>query len=155
MFVLPSYLKIVSTPKTGGQVINYSSRFTITGMTGQWSSPAFESAWEAVKGNPNSVPPTVNTAGGAANVPPGAQGDAAIPYAQQTGQIRFAPMQGHPPTKITKTATDRLYETSAWTVAKEHLPTPFAVKTNTAPITYKFSTRENTVSQLPPSHLHR
>src|SRR5579862_5693076 len=39
---LPSFLKMVSVASAGGSVINYSSRFSLTGMTGSFTSDVIQ-----------------------------------------------------------------------------------------------------------------
>ena len=138
-----SYLRMMATATSGGQVINYSGRFTISGMTGSWSSTAAETAYKAISGTAG--PPTQNqvNAGGAAG---GAQGgDYTVSYEFQTGLTKYAPMQTQPGTKITAKNTSPLYPTSPWTVATTYLPEPSQVTTMTASATYTMTTIENTV----------
>ena len=145
---LPSFLKMVSNPRTGtGQVVNYSKRFSISGMTGNWPSPALKTSYQAVAGNIDSVPPTANTI--ANNAQPGAagaDGQFGVSYQfQTTGNTRYAPMQAKPPTKITAQATNPQYPTSHFDVATTFLPIASIVTTVTQSVTYSVSSRENTV----------
>ena|SRR5438067_1595354 len=95
-----SFLKIQSVAAAGGTVINYSDRFTLTGMTGIFP-PDVVTANAAVKGTAG--PPTVNQVAGAnPGAAPSGTGPFAIPYTMQTGLTKYAPMQPLPPTKITK-----------------------------------------------------
>ena len=146
-----SFLKIISAPSSGtGQVINYSKRFTISGMTGVWPTPAIQQAYLAAAGSTDSVPATQNTvtlgnpagAGGA----PGADGPFGVSYQfQTTGLTKYAPMQPKPGTKITATNTAPLFAPSPFTVATTFLPVPSQVTTITQAVTYSVSSRENTV----------
>jgi len=150
-----SFLKITSAPNSGsGQVINYSKRFTISGMTGVWPTPAIQQAYQAAAGSVDSVPATQNTvtlgagagAGGAPGAP-GADGPFAVSYQfQTTGLTKYAPMQPKPGTKITATNTAPLFAPSPFTVATTFLPMPSQVTTITQAVTYSVSSRENTVS---------
>ena len=140
-----SYLKIVSSKKGGGQVINYSQRFTISGMTGKWPSPAVQQAATQAAGSVDSVPKAVD--GGAPNAAGGA-GDGQD-YAMQSGPTRYAPMQGEPPKTITKTDTKPLFPISGFQVAVTYLPTPEAQTTVTASRTAQHETRENQATPAP------
>jgi hypothetical protein len=145
-----SFFKMISVATAGGQVINYSSRFSLTGMTGTFP-PAYEAAAKAIKGTDG--PPTVNEVADAANP---VSADAAaynVAYTLQTGLTRYAPMQPVPPTKITKKNATPQYPTSAYTIAKTFLPIPKAVTTQTMVQTFSVKSVENTVGgALPLMH---
>ena len=140
----------MSAPTSGsGQVVNYSQRFTISGMTGTWSTPAVEADYKLVTGTAG--PATVNTVQSGANAnEPAAGGAAAGPYSVayqlQTGLTKYAPMQPKPGTKITATATTPMFSPSALSVATTFLPAPSQVTTFTQSIDYSVSSMENTVS---------
>ena len=148
--MLDSYLQMISTAKEGGTVINYSDRFTITGMTGS-TTAAIKSAVTALGGS-TAGPATVNdvvAGGGAApavSVPAGGAGYN-VPYAKQQGTIRYAPMQSIPPTKITQKNASPLFPTSAFTIAKQMLPIPSIVTTLTEPQTFSVKSHPNQVCQ--------
>lgn len=125
-------------------MINYSSRFSLSGMTGTF--PA--NVAEAVKGitgtdgpaSQNNIKDNANA--GAA----GAAGGFSVAYTLQTGLTRYAPMQGKPGTKITAKQASAQYPTSAVNLAKTFLPTPVQVTTMTMSGTYALaSSIENTV----------
>ena len=148
-----SYLKMISTAKNGGTVINYSSRFTITGMTGT-TTASIQKAVTAL-GGATAGPPTVNdvAAGGnnapapaPAPVPAAGAGIWGIPYGQQTGLTKYAPMQGVPPTQITQKSPTPKYPTSAFTIATAFLPKASIVTTLTEIFTFKVKSHANTVS---------
>lgn len=145
--MLLSYLKIMSTSKSGGQVINFSNRFTLTGMTGTFPATV-ESAITALAGS-TAGPPTedqVANNGGGANTAPAA-GVWGVPYSLQTGLTRYAPMQGIPPTKITGPANPTpLFPTSAFTIATGPMPIPTILTTQTQPQTFSVSSTINMVS---------
>ena len=146
-----SYLKIISTAKEGGTVINYSDRFTVTGMTGT-TTASIKNAVTALGGS-TAGPATVNNV--AANANPSAVASAPavggaaynVPYNQQQGLTRYAPMQGVPPTKITQKKATPLYPTSAFKIAKNWLPQPSIVTTLTEPQTFSVHSHQNTVCQ--------
>jgi hypothetical protein len=130
----------------GGIVTTFSDRFTLTGMVGT-TLDAYVTAAAAAG---TKVPAMVDGVSNNAAADPGAAGDAAngnsgIPFASQTGLMRYAPMQSVPPTKITKKDTKPLYPTSSVKIAVSFLPTPSATKTQTATQTFSADSMENTV----------
>ena len=138
---------MISTAKEGGTIINYSDRFTITGMTGT-TTAAVQKAVTAL-GGATAGPPTVNDVAAAA--PPAAPapvvgaGAYNVPYNKQTGSIRYAPMQGVPPTKITQKGVTPQFPTSAFTVAKTWLPKASIITTMTESLTFSVNSHANTV----------
>lgn len=149
--VCDSYLKMISTATEGGTVINYSDRFTITGMTGSVTA-SVKNAVTALGGS-TAGPPTENdVANGGAAAPPASAppaGAFGIPFTKQTGLTRYAPMQGVPPTKITKKGASPLFPTSAYTVAKTWLPLSI-VTTLTESQTFSVQSHANTVCHCNP-----
>jgi hypothetical protein len=138
---------MVSVAATGGTVINYSSRFTITGMTGVFPASVL-TGLKTVSGTDG--PATENSVGqaavGAADVNTGAQGSFAIPFAEQTGPFRYASMQVVPPTKITKKTKTPVNPTSPYTLATTFLPAATTIQsTVTEQVTWSYSQIENTV----------
>lgn len=73
-------------------------------------------------------------------------GPYAIPYLQQTGLTRYAPMQKIPGTKITATNTAPLYAHSSVVLASTYLPRPTVVTTFTESQTFVAASHPNTVS---------
>ena len=141
---------MISSATSGGQVINYSQRFTINGMTGTWQQQSFEDGYTAAKGSTSSVPPTQDQTTGNQNNP-GAAGaggpEYSVPYQMQTtGLTKYAPMQQHPPTAITKQDAAALFPTSLFILAETALPTATQLTTLTASRTYSYSTSVNSVS---------
>ena len=141
---------MISTSATGaGTVINFSNRFSVTGMTGTWSSTAAEADFKTISGTAG--PATVNTISNnpaaAPGVPAAAQGGSyTVSYQFQTGLTKFAPMQPKPGSTITAKNTAPLYPASPYTVATTFLPVPSQVTTLTQSATYSASSMENTVS---------
>ena len=132
---------------TGGVVINYSDRFTLSGMTGTFP-PNVEAGVKSVKGT--SGPPTENNINSSPQNPgagpaglPG--GEYTVPYTMQTGLTRYAPMPPMAATKITARGNSPQWPVSGYVVAVTPLGTPNAVTTMTAPITFSASSVENTV----------
>jgi len=143
LLIVCSFLGMLSVATAGGTVWNYSSRFTLTGMTGTFDATV-AAAVKAVSGT--SGPPTVNNV--VSNAATGSVGDGAwaTPYNLQTGLTKYAPMQPVPPTAITATNTSPLWPTSAVQFATTFLPVPSEVTTLTQSNTYSISSRANTVS---------
>ena len=130
---------------TGGTVVNYSDRFTLSGMTGTFP-PNVEQGIKGVTGTGG--PQTENNVDkNAAAVPANGQagGPYAVTYTAQTGLTKYAPMQGKPGTKITAKNPTPQYPTSSVKIAKTFLPTPSQVTTMTVSATYSASSQENTV----------
>ena len=136
-----SYLKMISVAKEGGTVTNYSKRFTMAGMKGN-TPPVYEKAASGLgTTGPSTDNAIVANAGGAAP----ADG-LNVPYGEQGGPIRYAPMQPQPPTKITKKGTAMpLHPKSDYKLALTKMPPPVAQTTQTATATYQYMTMENTV----------
>lgn len=144
-----SFLKMISVAKTGGTVINYSSRFTLTGMTGVF--PANVKAGIAALGSSTSGPATQNNIAAAhpQNPVPGAPAQAgpySVPYTLQTGLTRYAPMQPQPGTKITKDKASMQWPTSGYDKAMTFLGPPKVFTTFTESQTFSVGSIENTVS---------
>jgi hypothetical protein len=139
-----SFFKMISVATQGGQLITYSDRFTVTGMTGSTPQAFQDAALAAGTTVPATEDGTTNDAAAEAGDP---NANSGVPYAEQTGLIRYAPMQSVPPTKITKKDTKPLYPTSSYKIAVSFLPTPSATKTVTASQTFSADSMENTVSK--------
>lgn len=146
------FLKMISVAAAGGDVINYSDRFSLTSMVGTFPSVVKEGL-QTVKGT-TSGPPTENQI---AN-PPNAAADTVaaeppefkIPYTLQTGEIRYAPMPPVPATKITAKNVSPQWPTSSYTVYQTIAGKPNAVSTVTDYQTFSVSSIENTVRSLQP-----
>jgi hypothetical protein len=121
-----SYLQMVSVGIDGGTDIVYSARFGLTGMTGVFT--ALQQQGVTAAGSDTSfVPPAAHQlvtavagAGTAAAAPVTGMFDVA--YNQQTGLIKYAPMQPIPGTKITAKTPTPLNPTSAFTIFKTYAP---------------------------------
>jgi hypothetical protein len=137
---------MISVASTGGTVTNFSPRFSLAGMTGTFPANIQQGA-NAVSGT--SGPARVNAvAGQGATIPAGGTGSFALPWIQQTGPIRYAPMQMYPGTKITAKTKKPLNPTSPYTIATTYLPPPTVVSTQTLPVTWSFTQVENTVRSI-------
>ncbi|KAM3419872.1 hypothetical protein BST61_g3201 [Cercospora zeina] len=135
------YLKMTSVAKEGGQVINFSDRFSISGLTG--TAPAsVVTAMKSVTGSagPATIDQVSNNAGAGAGADAGSFD---VPYAEQSGPTRYAPMQGIPPTKITVNKFTPLHPTSPYTIATTWLPIATIQTTITQTQTFHVSSIEN------------
>ncbi|OBT68340.1 hypothetical protein VE03_02305 [Pseudogymnoascus sp. 23342-1-I1] len=157
------FLGIQSTTKSGEFITNYSSRFTVDSMTGRFpvaikvalstvsdtTGPQTETsnlrprvaqavpavpAVPAAPAAPAAPAPVVPAPAAPAPAAP-AGGDWSIPYDQQKGDTRYAPMQPKPPKAITATAVKPLWPTSAVKIATTFLPAGTVVTTITQPPT--------------------
>jgi hypothetical protein len=144
--MVSSFLQMTSVKADGGSVINYSSRFTLTNMVGTFTADVI-TALGTVTGTAG--PPTqLVAAAGAPADGTGADGQFGIPYNEQTGLTKYAPMQPLPPTSITQQNTSPLWPTSSEPIATTFLPIPSIQTTITQNPTYAFTSHENTVFSL-------
>ena len=82
---------MIQSTATGGTVINYSSRFSLSGMTGTFP-PNVEAGIKAVSGTGG--PPTKNNINNNVNAGAGGAAGFSVPYTLQTGLTKYAPKQG-------------------------------------------------------------
>ena len=144
------FIKVMSAA-TGGQIFNFSDRFSLTDMVGVFPA-AVTTGLKDVSGTAG--PDTINQISSPQNPAAGAGGTVAAgdpifntPYTLQSGQIRYAPMPPMAQTKITaKGGAKSQYPTSAYTVYTTNIGAPNAITTNTAPLTFSAVSREATVS---------
>ena len=129
---------------TGGTVINYSDRFSLSGMTGTFP-PNVQAGVAGITGTHG--PAAENSVNDNAQAIPsaGANGPYAVTYTAQPGLTKYAPMQGKPGTKITAKSPTPRYPTSSVQFAQTFLPTPSQVTTITLSATYSASSMENAV----------
>ncbi|TKA31360.1 hypothetical protein B0A50_02205 [Salinomyces thailandicus] len=139
------FLKMISVASEGGTVINYSKRFSITGMTGTTPDTYANAVPDGTDG-PDTEDETTNDV--SADTAAAGQGAYTIPYNLQSGLTKYAPMQPIPPTKITKNGYSRLYPTSSVSTATTWLPQATILTTMTASQTFKVSSIENTASPV-------
>lgn len=97
------------------------------------------------EGPPTEKPDGVQPGPPGANIPSGSY---AVPFALQTGQIFYAPMQKRPGTKITAKTISPAYPTSSVTLAKVNLPPPVQTTTFTASMTMSTDSHAHTVRVL-------
>ena len=141
-----SFLQIISNPTTGaGTVTNYSPRFSISGMKGTFPA-AIETAAKAVTGTTGPNTKNAIVAGGEQNAVSNApEGSYAVSYQDQDGLTKYAPMAGHPGTKITAKSASLRYPTSSVSFYKTFAPTPKQKTTQTLSQTFSASSIENQV----------
>lgn len=135
---------MIAVAAAGGQTIVYSPRFTLTDMTGIFLPTVLTGA-NAVDGTdgPPDVDQVSNNPGG-----PAAAGDFAVPFGEQTGLTRYAPMQKVPPTKISAKGYTPMYPTSSVNIATTFLPVPSVQTTVTQAPTFVPDFKENPVRLL-------
>ena len=135
---------MTSTEASGGLVINYSSRFTLAAMTGEFGPDIAEALGPGTGTTGPTDPPAAAVGPAPAAANPG--GDQfAIPYDQQTGNVRYAPMQPLPPNSITAQNTSPLWPTSSVVIATTFLPIPTVTTTYTQAATWVFTSHPNNV----------
>jgi hypothetical protein len=134
---------MTSVKADGGSVINYSNRFTLTGMTGAFTTDV-TTALGTVTGTTGPPRQLIAAAGGAQ----AAGNEYGIPYNQQTGLTKYAPMQPLPPHTITQQNTSPLWPTSSVSIATTFLPIPIVQTTITQGATWVFTSHQNTVCSL-------
>ncbi|KAK8210095.1 Cell wall synthesis protein kre9 precursor [Zalaria obscura] len=135
---------MISTATAGGTVINYSDHFTITGMTGTFSTNV-KTGLASLSGTAG--PDTVNDVSSGDTASAAVSGDVfTVPYYLQTGLIKYAPMQPIPPTKITAKSQSMLNPTSAFTIATTWMKQPSVTLTVTESQTFSASSIENTAA---------
>ncbi|KIW11588.1 hypothetical protein PV08_10889 [Exophiala spinifera] len=147
------FLKFISAA-TGGTVVNFSNRFSLTSMTGTFPAavttglksvtgtkgPATQNNIQSAQNKAPAADPAVDTA------PPNGNSVYQVPYTLQTGSIRYAPMPPRAPTQITAKTASAQWPTSAWTVYKSNVGAPNAITTHTEVMTFSVSSREATVA---------
>lgn len=140
------FLRMESVATVGGTVINYSKRFSLTGMTGTFPQAVLD-GMEDVTGLDG--PPTKNDVAGQQASQTIAEGLYGVPYNEQTGPTKYCPMQPLPPTKIIKDKPTPLWPTSGVTFAKTFMPTPQQVTTLTLAQTFSVASRMNDAAPAP------
>lgn len=134
----------------GAFSISYSDRFTLINMKGSFS--------DRVKESIPSLPDLSGGGNGSINATHDGQreepvrkrqvlvGAYTLPFNQQTGAIRYAPMAKKPGTTITAKTVSAQYPTSAVeTIASTYLPMPDVQMTVSVPNTFTVVSIENTV----------
>ncbi|KAB8291698.1 hypothetical protein EYC80_006496 [Monilinia laxa] len=134
------FMRMVATATAGGTVTVYSNRFSISGMTGTFSS-TFTITGTAGPATVNTVADTAASSSSAASADDGVF---ATPYQSQTGLTKYAPMGLMPGTTITATNTSPQYPTSSVDIATAYLSPPTIDTTLTQPQTASYNSHANT-----------
>lgn len=144
-FRLHSFLGMIATSYSGTITV-FSDRFTLNGMSGTFPV-AIESDLASISGS--SGPSPVNVQANERQAAAAGNEDMfAIPFGQQKGPTKYAPMQKAPGTKITATNTAPLYPSSSVPLASTYLPDPTVMTTLTEPQTWVAASHPNTVGIL-------
>ncbi|ODQ77283.1 hypothetical protein BABINDRAFT_163561 [Babjeviella inositovora NRRL Y-12698] len=124
---------------SAGSTIQYTNRFTLTGMTG--------SKVASGSGSPPQGQISLVTGGtAAASINPASF---SVPYTLQTGSTRYAPMQLQPGTSITVTTWSRRFPTSAVTYFTTKMASPVVYSTVTPGWSYTINSQPNYASPAP------
>ena len=108
---------MISVGKTGGTIQNFSPRFSLSGMTGTFPRNILDGL-KKVSGTkgPSTVDQIVAADGEEI------KGDFGVPYNDQDGLTKYAPMQPVPPKKMKEGDATPLNPTSSVPIAKTFLP---------------------------------
>ncbi|CEP20710.1 KRE9 [Cyberlindnera jadinii] len=101
------YIQIYATTDNG-YTIHYTYRFTLTGMTGS-TEPSGDDT------NPPTAQTSLAADGATAVTGTALSASFSLPYSEQTGPTRYAPMQTQPGTTVTATTWSRRFPTSSVT----------------------------------------
>ncbi|KAK6348192.1 hypothetical protein TWF718_006002 [Orbilia javanica] len=140
----PYYFLRITWTTTDGTVINWSDRFELDGMLGVFSPAMIAANQAAGSDKPDAVHPPK-----AVPIPDPNGDQYAVPYGEQTGDIRYAPMQPRPGSTITAKNMKRLNPTSAYTVFTTKGGPPKVATTVTEARTYAQTTVVNEAAPAP------
>lgn len=135
------YVQMYTLFKDKSSTISYSSRFQITGMTGPTLTYIVTATGAAPAGQ--------TSATGAAGATTYDSRSFTIPYTEQTGSYRFAPMQTQPGSKITVTTWTPRYPTSSYSAFASAAGPPRIVSTVTPGWDYTPESAVNWASVAP------
>ena len=138
---LLSFLKMISVGKTGGTIQNFSSRFSLKGMTGTFPVNILNGI-KKVSGTkgPSSIDQIIHAVGDEV------EGDFDVPYNKQKGLTKYAPMQPVPKTKMKEGDNTPLNPPTSVPIATTFLPPAKIETTITKEQTFEERTETNTVS---------
>lgn len=128
------YVQIYAQLNSGGDMIRYTNRILLTGMTGSMAatgsgaSPYGETNDEAAQDTSASF---------------------TVPYTAQTGKTRYAPMQMQPGSTVTATTWSRRFPSSAVTYYSTFRPNPEVLSTVTPGWSYTMSSLVNYATPAP------
>ncbi|PGH14814.1 hypothetical protein AJ79_02830 [Helicocarpus griseus UAMH5409] len=135
------FLQMLLTHPSSPEPIHliHSPRFTLTSMTGTFPPHLLSAITSLPNDNVNS-PPIHNEL---------LKRQADLPYEDQTGPTRYAPMPMQPPTKISLKTAPPLHPPSAFGIAQSFLPRPTIQTTISAKATFSVESIENTAAPAP------
>lgn len=133
------YFQIYAAFGNGGSTINYSPRFQLTGMTGPTGTLAVTVTGDV----PAEQIQNMNAAQGINSQ------SFSIPYTEQTGRTRYAPMQTQPGPLVTATTWTMRYPTSAVTYYSTKAGSPVVYSTITPGWDYTAESAVNYASVAP------
>lgn len=129
------YVQIYAPLSSGdGYIIQYSDRIILEGMTGTYEPSG--------SGSPPSGTTNYNNASEISK-------SFTVPYTEQTGRTRYAPMQMQPGSTVTATTWSRRFPTSAVTYYKTAAGLPSVSSTITPGWSYTMSSLVNMASPAP------
>ncbi|KAK2730822.1 hypothetical protein FQN55_005425 [Onygenales sp. PD_40] len=128
-----SFLQMIINWSHGAELI-HSPRFSLSSMTGSFPEKLAKGL-QGVSGTAS--PPTANNDIG--------KRQAALPYEDQKGPTRYAPVPMQPPTKISLKTAAPLHPKSAFNIAQSFLPRPTIKTTISVMGTFVTTSIENTV----------
>lgn len=132
-----------------GQSIHYSSRFTLSGMSGSSTTQVLNGTpVTLVLDDAESAPtPQINIGGdGSGSID---TRSFTVPYTMQTGKTRYAPMQSQPGSTVTMTTWSRQFPTSSVLYALTFLLIPSILTTITPGWSYTMKSAPNWASVAP------
>lgn len=124
-----------------GYTIHYTNRFELTGMSGSASDFTFSASYFSVTGDSPSAQTDIG--GGATSIN---SASFSVPYTEQTGRTRYAPMQTQPGSSISYTMYSTRLATSAYTPYTSISPSPDVWSTITPGWSYTVTSVYNTAS---------
>ena len=143
---LCSFVGMRSEVNAGGFVENFSDRFTLSGMTGTFPAEVKKGFSDIIGTSGPATRSKIHVEIRAAADPDAAGAGAfGIPYSEQTGPTRYAPMQSIPPTSITATNTAPLFPTSSVDILSVAMGTATIQTTVTQPQTFSVASHANQV----------
>lgn len=141
-----SFLKMVASGPDAF-VINYSSRFSLSNMTGSFS-PRVTNGIHSIRDVSEQEGLHKRQAVGAPAAAAPGLGAHTIPYELQSGLTRYAPMAKRPGSTIPPGKPTPQHPTSHYSIATAYLGAPTVQTTVSATDTYKVTNIENTVCQI-------
>lgn len=138
------FFQILASFPTGTS-IHYSERFTLSGMSGSATTQVLDGSPVTLVLTDTEAAPSPQVSVGDDNKPL----DSAsflVPYTEQTGKTRYAPMQLQPGTTVTMTAWTRQFPTSSVLYALTFMSKPYQKTTKTPGWSYTMMSAPNWAS---------